>query len=144
MAPLGASPLLPGWHKGCVRPGAVRDHRKLEVFRLSEDLLVDVYRVTVAYPVGERYGLQAQVRRAALSVVTNIAEGSARRSGAEYCRFLEVAFGSAREAEVLLRLSPKLGMLDLERAIALADRYGIVQGMLANIIKAISPHRPRH
>jgi hypothetical protein len=96
MAPLGASPLLPSWRKGCVRPGVVRDHRKLEVFRLSEDLLVDVYRVTVAF------------------------------------------------AEVLLRLSPKLGMLDLERAIALADRYGIVQGMLANIIKAISPHRPRH
>jgi four helix bundle protein len=117
----------------------MRDHRKLEVYHLAEDLLVDVYRVTVAYPVAERYGLQSQARRAAVSVVTNVAEGSARRSSAEYCRFLEVAFGSAREVEVVLRVSLRLGMLDPGAATALADRYGVVQGMLANILKALSP-----
>jgi four helix bundle protein len=117
----------------------MRDYRKLEVYQLAEDLLVDLYQMTVAYPVEERYGLQSQVRRAGVSVVTNVAEGSARRSGVEYCRFLEVAFGSAREVEVVLRVSLRLGMLDRGAATALAGRYSAVQGMLANIIKAIRP-----
>ena len=98
---------------------------------------MELYAATSEFPPEERFGLQAQVRRAAVSVVTNIAEGCARRSTGEYCRFLEVAFGSAREVEVLLRTARALEILSQSATARLTDQYGAVQGKIANIIKAL-------
>jgi four helix bundle protein len=87
-----------------------RDHTRLHVFHRAHELAMSVYRVTAQLPLEERYGLRAQLRRAAVSVACNIVEGAARRSPAEYARFLEVALGSAAEVRYLLDLARDLGL----------------------------------
>ncbi len=77
----------------------------LKVWQRSHALVLAVYRLTVNFPAAERFGIVAQLRRAALSVPTNIAEGSKRQSAQEYGRFLNIAEGSIAETEYLLLVS---------------------------------------
>ncbi|SPJ13655.1 conserved hypothetical protein [Syntrophobacter sp. SbD2] len=86
----------------------VRDHVKLHAFKLADDVAVLVYMLTSGFPRDELYGLTSQMRRAAVSVPSNIVEGCARESQAEYLRFLEIAFGSLRELHYQLGLSRRL------------------------------------
>jgi four helix bundle protein len=87
------------------------NHEKLKIFVLSDRLVLDVYRVTRAFPSDERYGLQSQLRRASVSVPSNIVEGAARDSDKEYAHFLRVACGSASEARYLVSVAARLGYL---------------------------------
>jgi four helix bundle protein len=88
-----------------------RNHEKLRVFTLADTLATTVYRHTKSFPADERFGLQSQLRRAAVSAVTNIVEGCARRSRSDYARFVDIALGSATETDYLLDLSHRLGIL---------------------------------
>ena len=88
-----------------------RDHRKLNVFSLADELVVSVYAETAQFTSDERYGLRSQVRRAAVSVPANIVEGCARRKEKEYLQFINIATGSAAETLYLLELSNRLGFL---------------------------------
>jgi four helix bundle protein len=92
----------------------MRDHTKLRAFELADELAVLIYRFTVKFPKEEMYGLIAQIRRAAISVPSNIVEGCARDSQADYLRFLTIAFGSLRELHYQLDLSKRLGFLGNE------------------------------
>lgn len=87
----------------------MRDHRKLEVFGLADSLALRVYDATRRFPEDERYGLTSQLRRAAVSIGTNIVEGAARHSSADFLRFLVIAYGSACELEYELSLAERLG-----------------------------------
>jgi four helix bundle protein len=89
----------------------MRDHTKLRAFELADELAVLVYRVTASFPREELYGLTSQMRRAAISVPSNIVEGCARDSQADYLRFLHMAFGSLRELHYQLSLAKRLGYL---------------------------------
>jgi len=113
-----------------------RNLSQLRVFKDADDLTVAVYEATGALPDSERYGLQAQLRRASVSVPANIAEGSARPTTREYCRFLHVARGSARECWYLLRLSVRLGFLT-SKATDLATRYDGLQAALFRQVRSL-------
>ena len=88
-----------------------RDHRKLQVFTLADQLILEVYAKTAMFPDDERYGIRSQVRRAAVSVAANIVEGCARDKTGDYLRFVCIATGSAAETLYLLDLSTRLGFL---------------------------------
>ena len=90
----------------------MRDHTKLRAFELADELVILIYRATRAFPKDEIYGLTSQMRRAAVSVPSNIVEGCARESQAEYLRFLEMAFGSLRELHYQFGLARRLGYAD--------------------------------
>jgi len=101
----------------------MRDHHKLRVFLSARELVVEVYRLTEFVRAEERYGLAMQMRRAAVSVASNIAEGSSRGTDTDFARFIEIALGSARELECQLSLTQDLNLarLDLTPAIALCE-----------------------
>src|SRR5262245_49192969 len=88
-----------------------RDPRKLRVFGMADSLVLDVYRSSTTFPVAERFGLQQQLRRAAVSAAANIVEGCARKTTAEYVNFLNIATGSAAEARYLIEVASRLGFL---------------------------------
>ena len=90
----------------------MRDHTKLRAFELADELVIMIYRTTKGFPKEEVYGLTSQMRRAAVSVPSNIVEGCARESQVEYLRFLEIAFGSLRELHYQLGVAGRLGYLD--------------------------------
>ena len=89
----------------------MRDHNKLKVFKLSDELVLEIYRITKDFPKEEIYGLSSQMRRAAVSVPSNIVEGCARESQQEYLRFLEIAFSSLRELSYQYELACRLGFV---------------------------------
>ena len=90
----------------------MRDHTKLRAFELSDEVAFLIYQATSKFPKEEIYGLTSQMRRSAVSVPSNIVEGCARESQAEYLRFLEIAFGSLRELHYQFGLSKRLGYLN--------------------------------
>lgn len=114
-----------------------RDHRKLHVFQLADSLLLGVYRATTGFPADERYGLRGQLRRSALSVASNIVEGSARRTTREYVNFLNQANGSAAETRYLLSVAHRLEFLRNQDFLPLAEQYSEVQRGLQAMINTL-------
>jgi four helix bundle protein len=101
----------------------LRPHQRLQVWRDAMDLVEAVYSLTSTFPDSERFGLQSQMRRAAVSVPSNIAEGAARTSRQECLRFLAIARGSLSELDTQLLLSKRLALSDGSRhASDLLDR----------------------
>ncbi len=86
----------------------MRNFKNYEIWKISHQLTLDIYELTNNYPSFETYGITSQIRRASLSIPTNIAEGCGRDSQAEFGRFLTIAQGSASEVEYLLILSKDL------------------------------------
>ncbi len=90
----------------------MRDHTKLRAFELADEVVLLVYHITREFPREEMYGLVSQMRRAAVSIPSNIVEGCARESESEYLRFLEIAFASLRELHYQFNLAQRLGYID--------------------------------
>ncbi|UNM07977.1 MAG: four helix bundle protein [Planctomycetales bacterium] len=90
--------------------------RDLRVWNRAMDLAESIYRLTIAFPRSEQYGLVSQLRRASVSISANIAEGNGRGSRADYSRFVSIALGSAREVDSLLQLSIRVGLTKAESA----------------------------
>ncbi|MFN6128894.1 MAG: four helix bundle protein [Planctomycetota bacterium] len=86
----------------------MRDHKKLRAFELADQLAITTYQQTGSLPKDELFGLVSQMRRAAVSIASNIVEGCSRNSTVEYVRFLEVAYGSTRELEYQISLAERL------------------------------------
>ena len=93
---------------------AVSTHRDLHAWRESMALVEIVYRTTERFPQGEFYGLVSQIRRCAVSIPSNIAEGAARNSSREFAQFLGISCGSLSELETQLELATRLGYLEAD------------------------------
>ncbi|MDA8240176.1 MAG: four helix bundle protein [Nitrospiraceae bacterium] len=86
----------------------MKDHKDLDVWKVSMDLVMDIYQATGAFPREEQYGLTGQLRRAAILISSNISEGAARNTEKEFIQFLDIASGSASELETQLIIAHKL------------------------------------
>jgi four helix bundle protein len=115
----------------------MRDPHKLSAFQLADQLAVAVYKHTAGMPPDERFGLTMQIRRAAVSVPSNIVEGCARNSEADYLRFLDMALGAACELEYQLSLALRLGLLSADEHRSVADLAAQTGKTLNGLIRAL-------
>ena len=117
-----------------------RDYRKLKVFELAHSAVQEVYRLTETLPQAEKYGLQSQIRRAAVSVATNIVEGCARTTERDYLHFINISFSSAAETGYLISLAASLKFLDEDAAAGLQEKYDHIGRSLFNLSRSVSRH----
>jgi four helix bundle protein len=115
----------------------LRNYKDLKVWQRSYKLCLEIYRVTKGFPKEERYGLTSQIRRAAASVPSNIAEGYGRKTTPEYIKFLYVAYGSNCELETQILLSGDLGYIETDKLKKLQNEIGEVERMLKALIKSL-------
>jgi four helix bundle protein len=112
-------------------------HRDLAAWREAMALVVSVYRQTVCFPKEEAYGLTSQIRRAAVSIPSNIAEGAGRNSSRELLQFLGITCGSIAELDTQLELAVQLGYLDAGADVVnQASRVGMLVRLLRKSIKS--------
>ena len=120
---------------------ALQSFRDLEVWRRSIDLVEAIYRASSAWPADERFGLTSQVRRAAVSVPSNIAEGAARQGTGEFLQFLSIAKGSLAEVETQLILAERLGYLPATAGASLLTSAAEIGRMLAGLTRSLRARR---
>jgi len=102
--------------------GNLKTHRDLDVWREGIELVVKVYEIVQKFPNEERYGLVDQIKRSAISIPSNIAEGAARNSKKEFLQFLHISLGSVLELETQLIIANRLGFLDNEEIFSLIEK----------------------
>src|SRR3989304_3493787 len=112
---------------------AMRDFRSLRVWQRSHDLVLEGYKETSGFPADETYGLRAQLRRAVVSVASNIAEGCGRSGDLDFRRFIQMALGSASETEYQVLLAKDLGYLKPEAHDEIAKGVHQVKRMLSRL-----------
>ena len=111
--------------------------KELKIWNLSRSFVKDVYLLTKKFPEDERFGLTQQVRRAAVSIPSNIAEGSGRGSDKEFSHFLDIANGSAFELETQLILSLDLEYISQTEFDPLNEKLQIIEKMIFNFNKSL-------
>lgn len=116
----------------------MKSYRDLDVWKLSKELAQDIYVVTKNFPSEERFGLTSQVRRAAVSIMSNIAEGSRRRSKLEFMRFINIASGSVCEAESQLLLAVDLEYADVTQVDKILGKSDRISKMLYTLHQSLS------
>ena len=114
-------------------------YKDLEVWQAAMDLAVRIYRLTLAFPKEERYGLTSQMRRAAVSVPSNIAEGKGRASDKELIQFLCHSRGSLFEIETQLAIGERLGYSTKEECEEVRTETARVGQMINGLIRSVRP-----
>ena len=117
---------------GHASPNRMKTHKDLDVWKEAMTLVKGIYKLTADFPKEETYGLVSQIRRAAVSIPSNIAEGAARNSNKEFIQFLYISLGSLAELETQLLLSKELGFLKNEEINGSIVR---IRKMLLGLIK---------
>ena len=115
----------------------LKSYRDLEVWKKSIELAEMVYRISARFPSEEKFGLTSQVRRAAVSVPANIAEGAERHGTGEFLQFLGIASGSLAETETFLILAQRLGLTTSEQTKPLMSRASEVGRMLNGLKRSL-------
>jgi len=115
----------------------LKSFKELKVWQKSYKLCLHIYKVTKLFPKDEMYGLTSQIRRSAVSIPSNIAEGYGRKTTLEYVRFLYIAYGSVCELETQTMLSGDLDYVGKSRLQKLRAEIGDVERMLKALIKSL-------
>jgi len=113
----------------------IKTFKDLKVWQKAYSLVLEVYKASKNFPSEERFGLTSQIRRAAVAIPSNIAEGYARRYLKQYIQFLYIAYGSGAEIETQLMLAKDLGYLKEEKFKELIEKYYEIERMLMGLIK---------
>lgn len=116
----------------------MNDFRKLDIWERSKKICVPVYSLTEKYPKSELYGITSQIRRCSVSISSNIAEGSSRRSVKEYYHFVSIALGSAYELETQLDISYDLKFIGKAELKEIKDELIEIQKMIYNFMNYLS------
>jgi len=119
----------------------LNSYRDLEVWKKSIDLVEQIYRASKSFAPDERFGLTSQVRRASVSVPSNIAEGAARTGTGEYLQGLSVASGSLAEVETQIIIANRLEMLSLAETEALLGQADEISRMLGGLKRSLASRR---
>lgn len=114
-----------------------KPHKKLNLWSDAVDLAQQIYKVTERFPSNEQFGLTSQVRRAAVSIPSNIAEGAARQTKKEFLNFLHIAKGSLSELDTQLEIARRLEYLDQARGEALDERLEQIDRMLSGLVRSL-------
>jgi four helix bundle protein len=114
----------------------MKSYRELEVWKKSMDFSVEIYRLTKCFPGYELYGLCSQLRRAAISIPSNISEGASRHSTKEFVQFLYISNGSLSEVETQLEIAMRLNYIETLENIT--DNIKLIRKMLINLIRSLS------
>ena len=122
----------------------LRNYKDLKVWQKSFGACLDVYRVTGSFPADERFGLTAQLRRAAVSVPSNIAEGYARDTTPDYLRHLWIARGSLAETETQLMLAREMALADRQDLEILLGSVAEIERMLSALIRSLKDRGAEH
>ncbi len=120
-----------------IHPASVTPFRKLVVWQNAHGLALNLYKITKTFPTDERYGLTSQIRRSAVSICANIAEGCGRQTRRDFARFAYIALGSASELEYHLLMASDLGLLDKECYLPLERSVTQVKRMLTGLIRRL-------
>ena len=112
-----------------------RAHKELDVWKLSMELVVDIFQVVDMFPKKELFGLSMQMKRCAVSIPSNIAEGAGRKTKREFRNFLYIAQGSLNELDTQLEIARKLGYLKEDKYKELQEKILRVGQMLSGLIK---------
>ena len=116
-----------------------KPHKKLDAWKLAMDLVIDVYKTTTErFPSKEKYSLTDQIRRATISIPSNIAEGAARQTKKEFTNYLHMAQGSLSELDTQVELARRLGYLDEETFRILDKRMERIDKMITGLIRHLT------
>jgi four helix bundle protein len=115
----------------------MKPHKTLNSWIKSFDLVKDIYTTTIDFPSDEKFGLVSQMRRAAVSIPVNIAEGAARKGPKEFIHFLHISLGSMAELDTLILLGSELGFIDSEKANILIDKLDVIGKLIYGLIKKL-------
>ncbi|WP_224485319.1 four helix bundle protein [Robertkochia aurantiaca] len=110
-------------------------HKDLRVYKRSIELVKIIYKITESFPETEKYGLASQMKRCAISVPSNIAEGSARKSRKELRQFLYISLGSLSELDTQIHIAQELNFTPADNG--LQSLVNHIKAMLINLIKSI-------
>ncbi|MEZ5337162.1 MAG: four helix bundle protein [bacterium] len=113
-------------------------YRDLIVWQRAMDFVTEIYRLTAAFPRDEMYGMTSQLRRAAVSIPSNIAEGNGRATRKDYAHFVSIALASTRELEALLLISAELGFTERSVAQELESRLDEIGRMLFSMHRKLA------
>lgn len=115
----------------------VKSHKDLKVYQEAMQLVKDIYSLTAAFPKEELFGLTSQLKRCAVSIPSNIAEGSGRRGNAELTRFLYISLGSLSEPETQMEIAVMLKFCP--ENVEITKRIYFIKSMLAKLIASLNP-----
>lgn len=120
----------------------MNDFRKLEVWQLSKELSLSIYKITECFPDSEKFGLAIQMRRASVSIPSNIAEGSGRHTNADFNRFIAMALGSSYELDTQLESAFELKFIPADSYIDLTNKLTSIKKMLYKFSEYLTLNLP--